>query len=132
VGNLAAWLGGAVLAQGFILVVLSMTKPDPAYGIYGTLFFAGLFGLGAIFCGLIGYAVIATFLPSSAGAGRSTLAGAISAVLMIFATYMTGWLIPDSLRLAIAAAICVALGAASYAFANRERSDNRWSGRDGR
>ena len=126
--NLVAWLGGAVLAQALILVALSMTRPDPAYGTYGTLFFAGLFGLGAILCGLIGYALVAPFLRASAGAGASAVAGAISAVVMIAATYMTGWLIADQLRVLVAAALCAVLGAVSYALANRARSNNRWSG----
>jgi hypothetical protein len=125
VRNLASWVGGALLAQVLVLLGLSLTRPDPAYGIFGTLFFAGLFGLGSIFCGLIGYALFASFWRSSATCVISCAAGASSALLMMLAIFATGWVAPDSARLELAASLCAIFGAASYALANHARSNQR-------
>jgi hypothetical protein len=127
--NLGAWLAGAVLAQGLALAALSFSRPDPAYGIAGTLFFAALFGLAGVFCALIGYALIAPFWPSTATAGTSFIIGGICSLLVLAVTIVSGLILrSDSARLLGATITCVALGACSYAVANRARSNNRWRG----
>lgn len=118
--NLAAWLGAAIFVQAGIIALLAVTRPDPAYGVYGTLFFAGLFNVIGTVCGLVGYALAASALPSSASALASGLAGAIW-VLTAMTLVWTTSLLPQSAQLAGAALLCLASGFASYLFANRSR-----------
>jgi hypothetical protein len=118
VRNLVAWLAGALLFQISVIVLLSSLRPDPAYGVSGTLFFAGLFNVLGTLCGVIGYAIAASALPSHASGGRSFAAGAIWVVIVMSVVYLTvdlpgAWQLPASLIL------CLVCGSATYALANR-------------
>jgi hypothetical protein len=117
--NLAAWIGGALLTQALALAVLSLSKPDPAYGVAATFFLAGLFGIGSILCGLIGYAFLAAFRSSSASAAVSLIAGESAAILMFGATFLVGQVVPEPLQSLAATITCAGLGATSYALVNR-------------
>jgi hypothetical protein len=131
VANLGAWVGGAVATLLALLAILSLFDSDPAWGgVFGVFFFGGIFGLASIFCGLVGYALCAGFRPSSATPGATALAGVIAAILMLLATYFLMPLGPGVVRPIAAGVISAAVGATSYAVANRVRSNNRWRVRD--
>jgi len=125
--NLGAWVAGAVLTQVCIISILSFLRPDPAYGVPGTLFFAGLFNIVGTLCGLLGYALAAAMLPSSATGAASFNAGVLWVLATMALIYATP-LLPDMAQLPAAALLCLALAATSYFVANRARSNNRWRG----
>jgi hypothetical protein len=128
--NLGAWLVGALVGLAALLLALCLlVSPDPAWGgVYGTLFFGGFFGLGSIFFGLVGYALLASFWPSSASGVGSLVAGGVAAILMLVCTYLLMPLGPGASRLVGAAVISAAWGATSCAVANPMPSKNRWRG----
>jgi hypothetical protein len=126
VTNLGAWVGGAAASLLVLVGILYLSDSDPDPAWPGAFFFAGIFGFGSIFCGLVGYVLCAGFMPSSATVGASAIAGVTAAILMLFATYL---LMPlDGVGAIAAGVISAALGAMSCAVANRVRSNNRWRG----
>jgi hypothetical protein len=127
VRNLGAWVAGAILTQTCIITVMSFLHPDPAYGVSGTLFVAGLFNVIGTLCGLLGYALAAAALPSSATGAASFAAGALWVSAVIALIYTTP-LLPAIAQLPAAAFLCIALAAASYFVVNRTRSNNRSRG----
>jgi hypothetical protein len=134
--NLGAWIAGAFLAQGVALVALSFTGPDRAYAIWRALYFATIYGFtgvpfDSVLCAVLGYAAIAPFCPSRAGAGSSFIVGGVCSLLALWVTLFSDLIIPSySSRLIFAALMCAALGAWSYVSANRARSNNRWRVRE--
>jgi hypothetical protein len=127
VRNLGAWFTGALLTQVCIISIVSFLRPDPAYGVTGTLFFAGLFNVIGTLCGLLGYALAAAMLPSSATGAASFAAGVLwvlAAMALIYATP----LLPDKAQGPAAGLLCLALAATSYFVVNRARSNMRWKG----
>jgi hypothetical protein len=118
VTNMAAWLAGTICVQAGILLLLSSLRPDPAYGVYGTLFFAGLFNILGTLCGLIGYAIAGAMLPSRAGAWRSFAAGAAWVVTIMGSVYVSVDL-PGSWQPPTWLVLSLIIGATSYSIANR-------------
>ena len=113
-----------MFVQVCVFALLSVLRPDPAYGVYGTLFFASFFNIIGTVCGLVGYALAAAFLSSSATAALSCAAGGMWALAAMAGVYSTVWF-PASAQLLGAASLCAALGAVAYWFVNHARSNYR-------
>src|SRR5262249_16918620 len=107
-----------------IAMLLSLSRSGPAHGIF---FFADLFNVIGTVLGLLGYAVAAAVLPSSASATASFAAGALWVVAAVTLVYVIPEL-PPVTQLPAGALLCFVLAGASYFAANRVRSNSRLSG----
>jgi hypothetical protein len=121
--NLLAWVGGAIVVESAVFGIGSFAKPDSDLHRNVSMLVTSSTVVTGPLCGLIGYALVAAFRPSLAGARATFIAGIAFAVAMIAVPYAMGPLLSDSNAIPVVAAVWVGLGGASYLLANRMRSN---------